>query len=121
MLLRRFSLGLFLCVALAGCAQVIATPQEIEQRSLSFLRDGKTTKQEVILRLGIPSAQFQAERILAYRLSYNEQSKEVLTAPREVFVRDPRIAGWTMSQYNLVLVFDENDILRQHNFLKVAP
>lgn len=35
---------------------------------LTFLQVGKTTREEVLLKLGQPSASFEHERILTYRI-----------------------------------------------------
>ena len=82
---------------------------------------GKTTKEEVLLKLGTPSAQFQGERIFTYRLVADE--KELMPAPREVVAtRLPTpysMSGWRESAYNLVVIFDERGILQRHSLIKV--
>ncbi len=57
----------------------------------TFLRDGATRRDEVLVRLGIPHASFENNRIIGYYLS-----------PRD----------------ELILIFDEHDILERHRFLK---
>ena len=42
---------------------------------LSFLADGKNQRTEIRLRLGEPSAVFQDERILTYRLGGNKKRR----------------------------------------------
>lgn len=57
---------------LAGCTPPVlrqAAPQEIHLDRLAFLADGKTTREEVLLRLGTPSNHFEGERILTYAFS----------------------------------------------------
>ncbi len=65
--------GLFLAVAmLAGCTPPLlrqAHPAELQAEWLAFLVDGKTTREEVLLRLGTPSAHFEGERIITYAFS----------------------------------------------------
>jgi hypothetical protein len=75
------------------------------------LVDGATTREEVVLAYGIPSAQFAGERILTYRLLPTKDGALVVS----------REAGgsWAMAYANLVLVFDERSVLRKHTFLGV--
>lgn len=69
-------LGLIL-VALQGCALPIPTPEhgllsgrgEINEAAVAFLGVAKTTREEVLLRLGEPSATLDDERTLIYRWS----------------------------------------------------
>ena len=57
----------------------------------SFLQDGATRRDEVMVRLGIPHATFENERIIGYYLSARDE---------------------------LILVFDANGRLARHRFLK---
>ena len=43
----------------------------IQTASVAFLSDGKTTREEVLLRLGTPSAHLEGERVLTYAFSRN--------------------------------------------------
>ena len=79
-----------------------------QQQWLPFIENGKITKEEVLLKLGIPSSQFEGERILTYQMTFNEQ---------EGF----RVISRRAFEYNLVLVFDERNILQKHRLLKVKP
>lgn len=57
----------------------------------TFLREGTTRRDEVLVRLGIPHASFENNRIIGYYLG-----------PRD----------------ELILIFDERGILERHRFLK---
>ncbi len=57
----------------------------------TFLRDGATRRDEVLVRLGIPHATFEGNRIIGYYLNHRDE---------------------------LILVFDERGILERHSFLK---
>lgn len=133
----------FLLVLFIGCAPAHLSPvqeSEVKQTLLSFLEDGKTTKEEVLLRLGIPSAQFEGERILTYRLRFEYYSegdetkdtggvvrkvrKEMVVIAREIDPNDPRLSQWggerpTIDYLNLILVFDEHHVLQRHSLLRV--
>jgi uncharacterized protein YjbI with pentapeptide repeats len=67
-----------------------------------FLLDGQTTKREVLGRLGRPSAQFEGERILTYRLDQDRRTVE----------------AWRDAHHSLVLVFDAAHVLSRH---RVVP
>lgn len=106
---------------LAGCNVAGSTqpvPPELEARLQRIpLRDGFTTKREVLLAYGLPSGQFEGERILTYRLEAHPQGACVVT--REVDPQDPRLSEWRMASINLILVFDDEHVLQQHAFLQV--
>ncbi len=82
------------------------------------MEDGQTKKADVLLRLGIPSAQFEGEKILTYRLVLDDD-EGFLVVSREVDFMDPRLSGWWRAEYNLVLLFDERHILQKHSLLKI--
>lgn len=123
-MLRRFTAITFLILLLASsCAEtkLHTVDDSMVQQQLGLLEDGKTTKQEILLKFGIPSAQFEGERIFTYRLRYNKEEKRFEVASREVDRRDPRFAQWGWTEYNLVLVFDEKHILQKHSMLRINP
>lgn len=97
-------------MCLAGCA----TPaiQGADPRLLEFLRDGASTRDEIMLALGQPSATFQQERILSYRLGED--------AKQGYFVVQPNSASpWLNVRYSLVLVFDSGGTLQKHSLVPV--
>jgi hypothetical protein len=76
----------------------------LESRELSFLADGATTREQVALRLGLPARTFEADRIVLYRLGWTE-------------ARGPYPLAYSpqgVAIYDLVLVFDERDLLVRH-------
>jgi hypothetical protein len=58
------------------------------------------------MRLGSPSAQFEGERILTYRLTRE------LAPTRET-------TSWNAAWYSLVLVFDPAHVLQRHRLVEV--
>ena len=96
-----------LVVLLAGCA----TPQhDVDVTLLDFLEKGKTTKEITMLKLGQPSASFEDEKFLTYRLGYvNDRGYFLLDQSR----------NWYRAKYSLVLVFDEEGILCNHSLVEV--
>jgi hypothetical protein len=89
-------------LAVAACAAEPLTPLEVEERWLGFLHSGQTTREDVITRLGIPSASFENDRILTYRLSASEAG----------------VSSRWFGSFHLVLVFDERGRLAEHTLLQ---
>jgi hypothetical protein len=103
----------------AGCATPTiqpADPQTIMQSdSMSFFQDGVTTREQVVLQLGMPSAQLEGERILMYQLKADKEGKWRLAAPR--WDTGTGMRSWSEGTYSLVLVFGEDGVLRQHRLV----
>ena len=116
-------LSLFVLLSLFACAGTQQAVNKEAHPQLDFLKEGVTTKEDVLLKLGIPAAQFEGERILLYRL--REREKEGLTViPPELGYRDARLApvrsSWGTGDYSLVLVFDEKNTLRKQSLIKIS-
>lgn len=79
---------------------------------LSYLEDGKTSGEEVLLKLGEPSGRFEKDRILTYRMAEDEKGNFIVAAPQG-------IGGWEKASYSLVLVFDDRRVLRIHKLVRV--
>jgi len=122
--LRRITaMGFLILLLLSGCAEtkLQTLDDSVLQQQLALLEDGKTTKQDILLKFGIPSCQFEGERILTYRLRFNQKENRFDVISREVDRLDPRFAEWMQTEYNLVLVFDDKHILQKHSMLRVNP
>lgn len=89
--------------ALTGCGTPIGN-----QQLLDFIQDDKTTREEVLLRLGEPSATFQNERILTYRVDQDDGGY-IVVSKSESF----------SAKFSLVLSFDEDGVLRRHSLVRV--
>lgn len=113
-----FFLFAFLLTGYPG--QVIAN-ESIQQKWLPFIEDGKTTKEEVVLKLGIPSGQFEGERILVYKMSFVEKEGFKVVSRYINIYSNPRFHGRDISEYNLVLVFDKRNVLQRHSLLSIKP
>jgi hypothetical protein len=99
---------------LAGCA---TAPVKGRADLLAFLVDGATTRETVLLQLGQPSGRFERERILTYRLGYDEKTGNHWLVEREA--GPSGWAAWDRARYSLVLVFDERGVLRKHARVEV--
>lgn len=106
-------------VLLAGCTPPVlrqAEPAELQVAWLAFLSDGRTTREEVLLRLGTPSAQLEGERILTYAFSRSAAG-----------AWGPAARGWGRAQQaptfsdrhiqSLVLVFAADGRLVRHSLV----
>jgi len=123
MIRRSAAISFLIILLLSGCAEtrLQTVDDSILQQQLALLEDGKTTKQDILLKFGIPSSQFEGEKILTYRLRFNQKENRFEVVSREVDRRDPRFAEWMQTEYNLVLVFDEKHILQKHSMLRINP
>ncbi len=117
--LEKILVCLLLALILTGCAahETQTVSSEITKQTwLSFLRDGKTLKAEVLSRLGTPSAEFEGSRILTYRL---DGRYEVVVSDYKAHAIGGRLSEWKRAQYSLVLVFDADKILQRHSLVRV--
>ena len=108
-----------LIILATGCATPKVQPADpqllFKSDLLSFLGDGVTTREEVVLKLGIPSAQIEGEKILMYQLKVDEDGKWRLVAPR--WNLGTGLRAWSEGTCSLVLVFGENGVLQKHSLV----
>ena len=98
---------LLMIVLASGCMgqKIVGNPE-----LLTFIADGQTTRTEILLQLGQPSASLESERILTYRLGGDTQ--------QGYFVRETQ-RSWSETNYSLVLVFGPDGLLQQHSLVRV--
>src|SRR5262245_50988403 len=106
---RRASLVGVCFAIIAGCGPsssltIVDLNTENGRRSFGFLVDGQSTRSEIQARLGEPDSVFEGQRIVTYALS---EASVVVSGERRQWAR-----------YELVLVFDERDILRRHSLIQ---
>jgi hypothetical protein len=115
-LVVRLRALLALAFAIAGCAK--APPGVTPDRALlAFLRDGETTRSDVLLRLGEPSGSFAEERILTYRIGGDDERGRWVQG-RALLAGGPPV-GASRAQASLVLVFGEGGVLERHGLVPV--
>lgn len=114
------ALSLVLLMALAACAtpkvQAIPAEQVIRSDLLSFVHDGVTTREEVLLKLGTPSAQFEGQRILTYQIRIDKDGGASVFWPRRSELH-PGLTHWEPGVYSLVLVFGADGVLAKHSLV----
>lgn len=109
-----------LATALAGLACAtphlqVEDPASLMDGPLAFLADGTTTRADVILKLGEPSARFEEDRILTYALTADKEGRWRVAPP-------PALPGtpfkdWPSGTGSLVLVFGPDGVLQRHSFV----
>lgn len=116
-----YVVGLMCCVFCTGCFVLTNAFIKPDTTSLEFLKDGETTKETVILRLGSSFVTFEEQRILSYRLGKTREGYFALARSGQpasrLAVNEPAGPGWLSGlegKWNLILVFDEMGILRKH-------
>jgi hypothetical protein len=107
--IRLCLLLLALVGVIAGCARTISGARP---DLLSFLRTGTTSREEVLLKLGEPSASFERDRILTYRIGKDPRQGYYVVLPT-VFEQ------WQQVRYSLVLVFDAGGVLEKESLVAV--
>jgi hypothetical protein len=111
----KFLAALVLLSLLVGCSTT--TPLRGRADLLDFLVDDKTTTSEALLKLGQPSARFQADKILTFRLGMEEKNRGYFVLTREM---NPKgWPTWAKAKFSLVLVFDAQGLLRKHSLVEV--
>ncbi|RMF94589.1 MAG: hypothetical protein D6727_12500 [Gammaproteobacteria bacterium] len=87
--------------------------QVIRADLLSFLQDGVTTREQVLLKLGSPSMQFEQQRILTYQIRIDSDGIAHVFWPRRSEL-NPVLTHWEPEIYSLVLVFGADGVLEKH-------
>jgi len=103
----------------AGCASPKVQTADplilLKSDLLSFIQDGVTTREEALLKLGIPSAQMEGEKILMYQLRADQEGKWHLVAP--LWNVTTGLRAWREGTCSLVLVFGGDGVLQKHSLV----
>lgn len=105
--MKTAAISVLFGLLIVACA---AQKQQSDPALLEFVTDGQTTRSEVLLRLGEPSASFESEHILTYRIGGDSTDG--------FFVRDAP-GTWYGTNYSLVLVFNPTGVLESHSLVAV--
>ncbi len=97
-----------LMALLAGCASV---PHKVD---LDFLEQPSVTRDQVESQWGPPSATFEDDLVLSYRLSQKKTGY--------VLAQQCQYCKWKGVSNDLILAFDDTGILKQHRLIPMlAP
>jgi hypothetical protein len=114
-------LALAIALGLVGCYTAPTVTKKDMATSVteatSFIEDGKTSREAMLLKLGIPSRQFESGRILAWRVRTAEEGLVMVSDYPGGY--DPRFNTWPASSrgYDLIVVFDAGDLVQTHNLV----
>lgn len=125
----RAAVKCFLLIVLGfvvtGCAatpkiQSISAEQASRSDLLSFLREGMTTREEVLLKLGTPSMRFEGERILTYQIRIAKNGAAHVFWPRrsELELENSWLTHWEPGIHSLVLVFGPHGVLEKYSLVE---
>jgi hypothetical protein len=97
----------------AGCAASTVAPADplVVSEVLPYIRDGKTSRNEVLRRLGDPDYRHEGGRIVAYKM-WMCAGEEQVPFSSKTRCRDH-------GTYNLVLVFGPRNLVEQHSLVRV--
>ena len=119
---ERRSLNIFVVIltfglfSLAGCE----SPPKRQLYGLSaeerfgFLVDGETSREEILLRMGNPSASYEDGRLFTYQIVPTSDGGWRVQPPG---VDASMMRTWADYSCSLVLVFDENGLLARHKLV----
>jgi len=97
--------------------------EDFEKKHLPFIIDSKTSREEIILKLGEPSWVFENGRIFTYRLSIDHRGN-IKPVRIDNNKNDPNFSYYSppaVSYYSLVAVFSDKGILEKHSLLLTNP
>jgi hypothetical protein len=116
---RKLVIALGILVLAEGCESTpqiqMADPKVLLKWERTFIQDGVTTREQVVLKLGVPSAQFEGDRIMIYQLLVDNDGKWHLAAP--MINQSNGLRMWAEGTYSLVLVFGTDGVLLKHSLV----
>lgn len=86
----------------------------LKHDSLAFLESGHVSRDDVRAHLGDPATTFERGHVLAYRLRHAGDGYDVVV-PKN----NSNGLGWEGVEYDLVLAFDDEGILREHSLVSI--
>ena len=99
---------------IVSCSRSIVQIDENKaNKLLPIIQDGITLKQELQIRLGNPIESYEGGRIIIYYVA--DRGAEKL----EVINYEKNNYSWAVAIYQLILVFDPNDVLEKHSLVGV--
>jgi hypothetical protein len=117
---RNLRLILFAGLLLTACAAPRPAAVDIPERAIRLpeIRIGQTTREDLLLRYGMPTGRFENDRILTFMLRVTPDD-ELLPVSGDVAWRDPRFRTWDIATYSLVAVFEPDGRLARFELVRV--
>ena len=124
-------IAIALTMGLCGCSTPVTHTVDNQHDSvqLDYIRDGVTTREEILSRFGNPASVYEEGRIITYWLLKNNNDELEVTTMNVTAISvqswswqdyiDSRApsGGIKSGYYNLVLVFSENDTVEKHSIV----
>ena len=88
----------------SGCSYVEAVDEQTIREAFPFIRDGQTTKKQVLAQFGKPDSEYDGGRILTYQAGCAGHARLALVQPPCV-----------VRTYRLILVFGPGLVLESHS------
>lgn len=104
---RRVFVIIFLFISLTSCLYSVRAVNEKDPiTTIAWLVDGKTTKEEIIHNCSNvnPIGSLTQGKILIYAVNFDQQKSQITCSDK--------------GDYQLILVFDEHDVMERHSILK---
>lgn len=131
--MRLAWLACFVSIASLAACRVPDTPIEDKELFETLeppLETGRTTREDALLRFGMPVERFEGDRILCWRIGWRTNSGQPVSAfvspwygssASAAFTNtkvDPRVRIEADALVSLILVFDEGGVLRKARALR---
>ncbi len=100
------ALSLMLLVITSCAYKSIKHGAEITEEQVAKIIDGETTKEEIFIEFGDPSKSMNENKVFFYTWTRGSKSSFV------------GLGGGTAYTKSLVIVFDENDIVKNHKITR---
>ena len=116
----KYCLMLLLVVVIgltSGCSPTpVIRPADLQMlanSNLGFLHIGKTTRDIILLKMGLPAAHFESDRIWIYQVLPEKDGEFQILAPQTLGTQfwDNELRKWRKGTYSLVLVFSKHGAL----------
>ena len=109
---------------IAGCSTVAPPDPQLISERIPFIRDGMTSQEEVLFRLGEADNRYEGGRILTYHMCEprNQKGQLRLSGTRPTDKKGEwqvRFPCERISIYDLVLVFGPEGLLARHSLVLV--
>jgi len=115
-------LSTFVLAFCIGCDTHHPRPAKIEPVYYPEIKEGITTREDILFEYGAPSMEFESGRILTFRLALGDKGLENPGADYRIEKQNGkefRVKIWYGSQYNLIVVFDNDQRVKKWALLQV--
>ena len=101
---------------LAACVDALSEEEKIASlnRSIAFIEPGKTTRSDILLHFGSPTAVFEQERIFTYRM-YLHPVQGLRSVPHGA--PGPSHGVPALGNIHFIIVFDAAGVVERHEVL----